>query len=60
MLALLSEVQRRVLEHSGVRLQPEIEWWGDGPLPEPFVEPEAEEPDEPDAPEAANGERAVF
>ena len=63
MLALLSEVQRRVLEHSGVHLQPEIEWWGDGPLPEPFVEPEPEEPDEPDAPEAANGangERAVF
>ena len=63
MLALLSEVQRRVLEHSGVRLQPEIEWWGDGPLPEPFVEPEPDEPDEPEepeAPEATNGERAVF
>ena len=36
----LSEEQRRVLEHSGVRLLPEIVWWGDGPRPEVFVEPE--------------------
>ena len=39
MLGLIAEVQRRVLEHAGVRLQPEIEWWGNGPPPEPFVEP---------------------
>ena len=57
MVALMAEVQRRVLDHAGVRLQPEIEWWGDGPLPEVFAEPE---PDPPDEPEAANGERAVF
>ena len=50
-VALISEVQRRVIEHAGIRLQPEIEWWGDGPLPEPFVEPE---------PAGANDSRAVF
>ena len=42
-VALMTEVQRRVLEHAGVRLQPEIEWWGDGPPPEVFTEPMAAE-----------------
>ena len=60
MVALMAEVQRRVLDHSGVRLQPEIEWWGDGPLPEVFAEPAPDLPAEPDAPGTANGERAVF
>ena len=32
--ALMAEVQRRVLAMSGVRLRPEIEWWGPGDLPE--------------------------
>lgn len=36
-LALMSEVQRRVLADSGVWLTPEIEWWGDGPPPAPFA-----------------------
>ncbi len=31
--AVMAEVQRRVLDASGVRLRPEVEWWGDGPLP---------------------------
>lgn len=57
MVALMAEVQRRVLDHSGVRLRPEIEWWGDGPLPDVFAEPE---PDLPDEPDGADGERAVF
>jgi len=36
-IALMSEVQRRVLEASGVWLTPEVEWWGDGePPPPPF------------------------
>ena len=39
MVSLMAQVQRRVLDHAGVRLQPEIEWWGDGPAPEVFVEP---------------------
>ena len=34
--ALMSGVQRRVLEHSGVWLAPEIEWWGEGEPPEAF------------------------
>ncbi len=34
--SLMSQVQRRVFDHSGVWLQPEIEWWGDGPPPEAF------------------------
>jgi UDP-N-acetylmuramate dehydrogenase len=34
--ALMAEVQRRVHEHSGIWLLPEIEWWGDGPPPEAF------------------------
>ena len=34
--ALMSRLQRRVLEHSGVWLEPEIEWWGDGEPPEAF------------------------
>ena len=52
-VALMSEVQRRVLEHSGVRLIPEIEWWGNGPVPEPWRQPgeegsaDNEGPDEP-------------
>ena len=60
MVELMAEVQRRVLDHAGVRLRPEIEWWGDGPLPEVFAEPEPDLPDEPDEPGAANGERGVF
>lgn len=36
-LALMSEVQRRVQEHSAVWLTPEIEWWGDGSPPTPFA-----------------------
>ena len=32
--ALMAEVQRRVLAASGLRLHPEIEWWGDGAPPE--------------------------
>ena len=31
--AVMAEVQRRVLDASGVRLRPEVEWWGDGPPP---------------------------
>lgn len=34
--ALMAEVQRRVLAASGVRLRPEVEWWGDGERPEAF------------------------
>ena len=32
--ALMAEVQRRVLANSGVRLHPEVEWWGAGDPPE--------------------------
>ena len=39
MVELMALVQRRVLDDAGVRLQPEIEWWGDGPPPDAFVEP---------------------
>ncbi len=35
-LEVMAEVQRRVLATYGVRLIPEIEWWGDGPPPEVF------------------------
>jgi UDP-N-acetylmuramate dehydrogenase len=35
--ALMAEVQRRVLAHAGVRLVPEIEWWGPGDPPEAFA-----------------------
>ena len=35
-VALMSEVQRRVLERFGVWLTPEVEWWGDGEAPAPF------------------------
>ncbi len=38
--ALMAEVQRRVLAASGMQLQPEIEWWGDGDPPEAFREPD--------------------
>jgi len=31
--ALMAEVQRRVLDAAGVRLTPEVEWWGDGEPP---------------------------
>jgi UDP-N-acetylmuramate dehydrogenase len=41
-LAVMSEVQRRVLDYAGIWLTPEIEWWGDGPLPAPFAGPPAE------------------
>lgn len=41
-IALMSEVQRRVLESSGMWLTPEIVWWGDGEAPAPFAEPPAE------------------
>jgi len=37
-IALMSEVQARVLQASGVWLTPEIVWWGDGPPPAPFAE----------------------
>ena len=43
MVELMAQVQRRVLDHAGVRLQPEIEWWGDGPVPEVFAEPMSSE-----------------
>lgn len=33
---VMTEVQRRVFATYGVRLVPEIEWWGDGPPPEVF------------------------
>jgi len=35
-VGVMTEVQRRVLATYGVRLIPEIEWWGDGPPPEVF------------------------
>jgi len=41
-IALMSEVQRRVLESSGVWLMPEIVWWGDGEPPAPFLGPPSE------------------
>ena len=50
-VALIAELQRRVLAHAHIRLQPEIEWWGDGELPPPFAEP---------APVEDLGGRAVF
>ena len=34
--ALMSEVQRRVLDSTGIRLTPEVEWWGDGEPPAVF------------------------
>lgn len=34
--ALMGEVQRRVHDQSGAWLMPEIEWWGDGPIPGAF------------------------
>jgi len=34
--ALMAEVQRRVSDQFGVWLLPEIEWWGDGPIPGAF------------------------
>jgi len=40
-VTLMAEVQRRVFAQSGVRLVPEIEWWGDGPPPEVFAAPSA-------------------
>ena len=33
---LMATVQTRVLEDSGVRLRPEIVWWGDGEPPPAF------------------------
>ena len=35
-VGVMTEVQRRVRATYGVRLIPEIEWWGDGPPPEVF------------------------
>ena len=43
LVELMTQVQRRVLDDAGVRLQPEIEWCGDGPPPEVFTEPMAAE-----------------
>ena len=43
MVGLMALVQRRVLADAGVRLQPEIEWWGDGPVPEVFAAPVSSE-----------------
>ena len=34
--ALMLEVQRRVLDSAGIRLTPEVEWWGDGEVPTVF------------------------
>jgi UDP-N-acetylmuramate dehydrogenase len=34
--SLMSLVQQRVLDDAGLRLLPEIEWWGDGEPPEPW------------------------
>jgi len=39
---LMGRVQQRVRAHSGVWLQPEIEWWGDGDPPLPWREPPPE------------------
>ncbi len=39
-LALMAEVQHRVRDAFGVWLTPEVEWWGDGPLPEAYRPPE--------------------
>jgi len=36
---LVAEVQRRVFAAAGVRLVPEIEWWGPGDPPEAFASP---------------------
>lgn len=33
---LMGRIQERVYEQSGVWLLPEIEWWGDGPMPGAF------------------------
>ncbi|MSP21433.1 MAG: UDP-N-acetylmuramate dehydrogenase [Dehalococcoidia bacterium] len=33
---LMTEVQRRVHDHSGIDLRPEIDWWGDGEPPAVF------------------------
>ena len=41
-VTLMAEVQRRVLDDSGVWLTPEIEWWGRGEIPAPFREPGAD------------------
>lgn len=35
-VGVMTEVQRRVFAKYGVRLVPEIEWWGDGPAPGVF------------------------
>ena len=35
---LMADVQARVLDDSGVRLRPEIVWWGDGEAPAVFVD----------------------
>jgi UDP-N-acetylmuramate dehydrogenase len=42
--ALMAKVQRRVLAHAGMRLVPEIEWWGPGDPPEAFAPPSAPAP----------------
>lgn len=42
-IALMSEVQGRVLAASGVLLMPEIVWWGDGDVPAPFAGTPTEE-----------------
>ena len=36
--SLMAEVQARVLQDSGLRLRPEIVWWGDRDAPEAFFE----------------------
>jgi len=38
---LMERVQAAVLASAGVRLRPEIEWWGGGPLPAPWLDPDA-------------------
>lgn len=43
-VALMTTVQARVAVAHGIRLQPEIEWWGDGDIPAVFTVPEPDEP----------------
>ncbi len=35
---VMTTVQRRVADAFGARLVPEVEWWGDGPSPAPFLD----------------------
>lgn len=44
-VALMTAVQARVLAAHGVRLRPEIEYWGPLPLPAVFTDPDAPPPE---------------